>query len=174
MTRVCSVCEQVKDEKLFYRHLSIKPDGIRKQCNDCRKKYRKRAHIAKPEINRKQKNNWRFVNKDEVNNKAREYRKHNFKRFKGYKVKKEFGITLEEVNKMLKEQNYVCKICNKPETAIDPRTNKTKALSIDHNHKTGKIRGLLCWPCNTAIGKFLDSPDLLLKASQYVLKDGVI
>ena len=55
-----------------------------------------------------------------------------------------YGITAEQYNKMLAEQNGVCAICGRPP--------KTKRLHVDHDHKTGKIRALLCMMCNTKLG----------------------
>lgn len=57
------------------------------------------------------------------------------------------------------ENQTVCAICSKP--------SRTR-LHIDHNHKTGKYRGLLCSPCNIGLGHFKDSPSLLRKAIEYL------
>ena len=56
-----------------------------------------------------------------------------------------FNITIEEYDEMFDNQNGVCLMCGKPE-----RSNRH--LAIDHDHKTGKIRGLLCMACNTHLG----------------------
>lgn len=69
---------------------------------------------------------------------------------------------------MLKDQNGVCKICNKPETTVDKRNGKTIDLSIDHDHKTGVVRGLLCSKCNKGIGYFNDNPELIIVAANYI------
>lgn len=79
---------------------------------------------------------------------------------------KKFGISLEQYNQMHSEQNGVCKICKQPET--HKRNGVLKALAVDHCHKTGKVRGLLCCDCNTGIGKLKDSIDVLLSAVQYL------
>jgi hypothetical protein len=52
-----------------------------------------------------------------------------------------FGITVEEFESMAKAQGYRCLICRR----------RKRRLAIDHDHKTGKVRGLLCTPCNTAL-----------------------
>lgn len=75
--------------------------------------------------------------------------------------KRMYGISLEDYNKMLKNQNEVCAICSK--VCITGR-----ALAVDHCHKTGKIRGLLCAHCNTALGRFNDDPVMLEKAIKYL------
>lgn len=56
----------------------------------------------------------------------------------------------------------VCHICG----GVD----KDRNLAIDHCHQTGKMRGLLCMGCNTALGRFKDNPDLLRKAAEYIEK----
>ena len=84
----------------------------------------------------------------------------------GRNLKKKFGITLDEFNVMVKNQNGVYAICGKPENKTGCRG--TKNLSVDHNHETGKIRGLLCYKCNLGIGNFLENGKLLTKAINYL------
>lgn len=85
-------------------------------------------------------------------------------------LKRKYGLTREAYNKKLEAQNFVCKICGEKETAVDGRTNKSKLLAVDHNHKTGKIRDLLCWRCNTVIGKLNENLELLDKMKTYLMK----
>ena len=73
-----------------------------------------------------------------------------------------YGITLEEYNVMLKEQESCCKICGIHEKYCD------KALAVDHNHTTGSVRALLCQQCNTGLGQFRDRQEFLLKAVDYL------
>ena len=86
---------------------------------------------------------------------------------------KNFGITSVEYDEMLKEQGGVCWICQKP-----PKEGGRK-LAVDHLHskgekkrnpreKRGRIRGLLCWACNGAIGKFRDDVTKLRRAADYL------
>lgn len=77
-----------------------------------------------------------------------------------------FSISLEDYDRMLTAQGGVCAICKQPET--HKRNGKVKALAVDHDHRTGKIRGLLCADCNTGIGKLKDSIDVLTSAVQYL------
>lgn len=77
-----------------------------------------------------------------------------------------FGITLAEYGDMLLAQGGVCATCKKPETQT--RHGKVKALSVDHDHVTGKVRGLLCGHCNTALGKVGDNRDVLLAMISYL------
>lgn len=77
-------------------------------------------------------------------------------------LKIKFGVTPEQYDEVLKQQNFSCAICEKHTLEFEKR------LAIDHDHKTGKIRGLLCMFCNTALGKFNDDVSLLKKAINYL------
>ena len=80
-----------------------------------------------------------------------------------------YGITQEQYEDLLIDQLGVCAICKKREKSKDKRGN-TKLLFIDHCHTTGKIRGLLCHNCNTALGHFKDSEESLVSAIEYLRK----
>ena len=83
-------------------------------------------------------------------------------------LKRKFGITLEQYEDMLREQNGACAICCQPETAL--RKNRVLALAVDHNHRTGENRGLLCTACNIGIGSLAESPERLYAAIAYINK----
>jgi hypothetical protein len=59
---------------------------------------------------------------------------------------KTFGLTMEDYERLLTEQGGVCKLCGKPEGGT-----RAKRLAVDHDHDTGRIRGLLCRRCNTTL-----------------------
>lgn len=69
-------------------------------------------------------------------------------------------MTLEEYNSASDRQSGLCLICNKKEEG--------KRLNVDHSHKTGKVRGLLCGPCNRGLGDFKDNTEAMLKAIEYL------
>lgn len=77
-------------------------------------------------------------------------------------LQKKYGLSLEQYNQMLEGQGGVCAICHKPAT--------TKHLCVDHNHKTGKIRGLLCLACNYKIGMMHDDFVFMRNAVIYLEK----
>lgn len=81
-----------------------------------------------------------------------------------YYLKYKFGITEEQYETMLSKQNHCCAIC-KSSNSGDKRSSR---LSIDHCHKTGAIRGLLCSSCNKAIGLMKDSPEIFSAAIGYL------
>lgn len=75
---------------------------------------------------------------------------------------------IKEYEKLIAKQKNLCAICNNIETLIDYKTKQPRRLAVDHDHRTGKIRGLLCHHCNTAIGKFKDNENYLLAAANYL------
>lgn len=83
-------------------------------------------------------------------------------------LKYSFGIGLREYEEMLVSQNGKCDICKKRETA--KRVGKDIALSVDHCHETGDVRGLLCNACNKGLGHFNDDPIALTNAISYLSK----
>lgn len=87
---------------------------------------------------------------------------------KDKKLQRKHGITLADYNKMLADQNGVCAICKRPETAIDKRSGKPYVLAVDHCHRSNQIRGLLCTGCNTSIGLFRDDPNIIRAAAAYL------
>lgn len=99
---------------------------------------------------------------------SKEYRKNNEKKYyetyKNTRLKREYGISLIQYNEILKNQNNSCAICESTDTG----RKDSKSFAVDHCHKTGKIRGLLCMRCNTDIGKFRDDVNLLQKAIDYL------
>ena len=86
---------------------------------------------------------------------------------KHYNLKRNYGITLEDYNRMFEEQGGKCAICSAEDTG---GKHKDAAFHVDHCHDTGKVRGLLCNQCNLALGKFKDSKKLLQKALDYLKK----
>lgn len=97
---------------------------------------------------------------------AREYRKNNPDMMWEKELKKHFKIGIKDYTAMLESQNGVCAICKQPERILIK--GKLLRLSVDHCHKTGKIRGLLCSHCNHAIGKFEDNIVSLKAAIDYL------
>lgn len=85
-------------------------------------------------------------------------------------LKRRWGMTRAELKEMSAKQNDVCAICKKPETAVQASTQQVKHMAIDHCHKTGKIRELLCWNCNSCLGKVSDSVEVLQSMIDYLKK----
>ena len=78
-------------------------------------------------------------------------------------LRNKYEITVEQYDKMLEIQNNVCAICH-----VAP---KTKRLEVDHDHKTKRVRGLLCWWCNQKLVVSRHTPELLYSAIKYLVRD---
>jgi hypothetical protein len=74
-----------------------------------------------------------------------------------------YKIEVEDCHEMLDAQGWRCAICG---TEIDLKSSR-----IDHDHDTGAVRGLLCASCNTGIGLMKDSPEVLMRAAEYIRKN---
>lgn len=81
-------------------------------------------------------------------------------------LKRTYGVTLDWYREQQTKQGNTCAICGKPETTVI--NGKTVSLAVDHCHNTGKVRGLLCVPCNRGIGMLKHDRDLLQKAIAYL------
>lgn len=176
-TRVCENCgKEFEPSKNDVR--------IKFCCENCRTEYRKKTgymngyyRVNKSKWTEKQGTPEYKAHKNEMRNLRyatdKEYRDKILERRKEYNRRKpetklnsrmkKFGITWDEYQKMHDEQGGKCAICG---TEIgDAMGNR---LYVDHNHKTRKVRGLLCSDCNFGIGKFKDNTELLRKAIQYL------
>jgi len=83
-------------------------------------------------------------------------------------IKKKYNINQEEYEKIKKNQKGVCKICGSPRASIKRRNI---SFMIDHSHKHGHVRGLLCFSCNIGLGYFKDNIENLKNAIKYLEED---
>lgn len=143
----CTVCKELKSKDNF-RNDNRKLNGKRSNCRSCELKSDTRYKVN-PEKERNRTNLWRERNKDTLKSS-----------YKKWALKKNYGLSIEEYNSLLKLQNNCCAICNKKE--------QKKMLAVDHCHSTGKVRGLLCSKCNTAIGLVKENKETLNKMIAYL------
>jgi len=87
------------------------------------------------------------------------------------KLKRLYGITVDDYYAMLEQQGGGCAICEAkiPGMRHYKRNGRIEMFHVDHCHSTGKVRGLLCGACNRAIGYLRDDPILALRVSQYLI-----
>jgi hypothetical protein len=95
---------------------------------------------------------------------AKKYHQENPEKIIGYKLQRNYGITLEEYNRMLKQQRGRCAVCSSKKTNHRTRTR----FFVDHDHQTGKVRGLLCHKCNTGLGHFDHDLEKMAAAMAYI------
>ena len=108
---------------------------------------------------------WRVENKHRVLTTAKQWYASNPERILGYRLKKKYGISLQEFKDLVAKQNGVCLICN--------GDNSGKCLRVDHDHATGTVRGLLCDNCNIGLGHFKDNEEIMLSAITYLKRTSI-
>jgi len=138
-----------------------------------KREYNKQYYKNNREKIRTYKVQWRENNKEKIKKyqaewnklnteKVKKYNETNFFKKKNRDVKRKYGITIDQYRDMLSQQLSGCSICGKTIIEIG------KLLGVDHDHKTKKIRGLLCDKCNLGLGYFNDDIELLTKTIKYL------
>lgn len=139
-SKVCVKCATKKTLSDFHRQ--SRSGGWRSECKQCR------ARIAKT---------WRQDNPDKIrgyNSIAKESGK-----YRDWRLRKCYGLTLAEFEQLERIQGGRCAICG-----LIPQG----CLNVDHDHDTDEVRGLLCAPCNMAIGLLRDNPEIIKAAAEYL------
>ncbi len=154
--RLCSKCGGRFSLAHFTKHAGCR-DGLARRCNACA---------------RKQHAEWRERNQEHTLAAGRAAQQ------RGYwsdpekarlKLKKDrFGLTAEGWARMLVEQGHRCAICR---CEFENTFSSNQRACVDHCHSTGKIRGILCNACNTALGMLKDNPDIVDAASAYLRRN---
>ncbi|MBA3757125.1 MAG: endonuclease VII domain-containing protein [Nitrosomonas sp.] len=143
--RYCPGCDKLYPFSHFYKD-ARGINGLTRRCKDC--------HSSKSYVSRRKRPN--LVSERYVSRRK-------------WILLKKYNLTLEEFEILLNKQMRSCKICGK--NTEDWWTNKTNGgLHIDHHHECGRVRGLLCSGCNTAIGLMSEDPEILKKAIKYLKK----
>ena len=143
----CIRCNVPKPRDDFYdstRQKHLPPEARRKKrfCKDCEKIWRAARKDHENELRR-------------IRRKGKRGAEKRRKEWRQYWLKRNYGMSITDYEILWNAQNGVCAICKQPETAIDPHNpGNVRRLSVDHDHETGKVRGLLCQRCNVAIGKY--------------------
>jgi hypothetical protein len=131
----------------FYKN----KDGFKARCKSCLKVYDAKLYKKNPEL---------------LKARAQRYRKKNSAKVKNLALQWRYGISLDQYHEMLKAQNNCCAVCQ----TLKPGGNSKKYFYVDHSHKTGKVRGLLCYHCNLALGMLKDNPKAIDRLVEYVAR----
>lgn len=140
--RYCPDCDEERPLSEFYPDKRVK-DGLTRRC---------RTHHSRSSYESRQK---RLASPSQ----RREYNRR-------YWRARRYGLLPADFDALLAAQDGVCAICRQAET--DTWRGNVKDLAVDHDHETGRVRGLLCAQCNTALGKFRDDAELLRAAMSYL------
>lgn len=164
MRKQCKKCGELKELDEFYRASGTK-DGHRGECKACSSAASAARNSANPIPNRERARRWQRENPERYleNQRKRRQRPEVKLRERAGHLKRKYGITLADYERMLDEQGGCCAICRRP-----PREGST--LHVDHEHATERVRGLLCFTCNNALGDFEDDPAALRAALSYLAR----
>ena len=139
-TKTCNKCNKSRLLAEYGKNCKSK-DSRRSECNTCRRDYYQ-------------------ANKEKI--KARTKKAYTPEYGRQQKLKKNYGISIEDYNKMFSDQDGKCKIC------LTHQSKFKKPLFVDHCHRTGDVRGLLCHNCNIGISNFKDNLELFKSAMSYL------
>jgi hypothetical protein len=153
----CTRCRKTK-AVTSYTRLSGTSDGFREHCKQCAKQYNAAyfANLSEEEKQRRYQRDkeWKAANVERM-------------RISWHRAKlKKYGMTQQDYEQLLLAQNGVCAICRREERG--KVNGRTLPLSIDHDHTTGRVRGLLCGKCNTSLGGFEDNQTFIMSALTYL------
>lgn len=157
MEKQCHLCLQIKLTTDFHRCESSS-DGLQLVCKVCRRSQGKARYLLNKEKITAYTYKYRELNREKWLKYSAEYRKKNRLRIRVRAVLGKYKLTLEEYQRMFTEQKERCAICG----------IKDFSPKIDHNHKTGRVRGILCFNCNCALGAFKDDIVVLKSAIAYL------
>lgn len=151
--RTCTTCGEAKPLDEFARDAS-KKDGLRGKCRACQRAYWR---------------SWRAENAEKHRQTVRDYRQRNPRNPAEGRLRY-YGLTEERFIELIAEQGGRCPICL---IALDrAATSGPRVPCVDHDHETGKVRGVICRPCNTGLGMFRDEIPTLLRAADYLIGSG--
>ena len=163
---VCRVCKKTLTRGDFYKR-NDDPSGIRKECKTCVKEARKAFRkVDAYHISRQRRKAWALrkqehsVKRRAAHEKRKQEKPDQIRsRDRAQWLKKNYGITPEQYEQMFRSRDGLCAICAKP---------SSKRLFVDHDHKTNKVRELLCSKCNSGLGMFSDDRFNLSRAIDYL------
>jgi Recombination endonuclease VII len=165
----CKKCKESKTEDNYYPYNNGKASGIRKTCISCIKDYSKIFYKTPDQAKRISDYAKKYSKRLTANQiKTKNIRNAKFMASKRTPettkikhLKSNYGLTLDEYNKMLSDQNGVCFICKLV-------NSNGRSLSVDHCHTSGRVRKLLCSNCNFAVGHINEDPEIAKALCSYI------
>ena len=176
-------CDRHGDLTEDNTYQSIENSRVRIRCKECVHESRVTRYATTREKSILAATKWKKENRERVNKlvaqdkidhpeKYAKWRKNYYERNKvdinTRSICRYHGLDIPTYESMFEAQGHKCAICDKMETR--KMKGVIMRLCVDHDHKTGRIRGLLCHDCNSGLGKFHDSSDLLTLAAMYIME----
>ncbi len=161
-------CNQIQNKKYLERKLDnagrlISNEGD-KRCSKCKQvKAVTEFHIDRAANDGRRKHCKPCATQHSKNH--NQERPHIYKAIRRRALYARYGITADQYDQMLSQQGGGCAICG---ATSEQHERQARPLHIDHDHATGKVRGILCTGCNTGLGKFRDDPSLIQAAIDYL------
>lgn len=146
-TKTCKKCGVEKTVDEFYKNY-VSPKGVQYYTSHCKGCGRDDHKQKWESMSLEDKRKWN----------ARQNSKKDY--HKNYRLSSKYGLTLEQFDHMYDEQEGKCAVCS-----VEVPTNK---ICVDHNHKTGQVRRLLCHNCNVILGHAYEDPTILMKCVEYL------
>lgn len=139
----CRKCGEVKPLSEFHFCAANKTDGRKGRCKACAADAQRDRHARDPDRRR-----WTVV-------------------------LHRYGITKADFDALYDAQDGACALCGKTDGAAREAVGERYWLHIDHDHETGRVRGLLCFACNNGLG-FFSTPELLARADEYLRRTRLV
>lgn len=146
----CTKCNEIKPLTEFFkekRNTGDKGKGVASRCKVCQTAAKHQWYLDNP-------NYYKQYNKDY-------YKNHKWESRLG-----KYDMTVADYDALFAKQGFCCAICG---TTVNNQCGRD--FHVDHDHKTGKVRGLLCHGCNSGIGNLKDNPEIVKKALEYLLNN---
>lgn len=159
----CRICGAIQPLTEYHRATGMR-DGHRNECKTCFRAIARKRYLADPQKAKDAVKRWQSENPERLRAYQAEYRQRPERKraMRDLYYLRTHGISADEADEILERQNGRCAICCRP------ARERLGSMHLDHDHKTGRIRGFLCVDCNHGIGKLRDSPELLLRAVVYL------
>lgn len=160
-TKVCSVCRKEKDTCEFHKCHGYR-DGLQAACKVCKLAQNRRWRESNPEKVRTSKKGYRERNHDVLRENQRAYMESHKVEIaecrRRWNLSKRYGISMADFAEIIDRQGGGCAVCGR----------SGGRQCVDHDHKTGEVRGILCVRCNVAIGSLGDDVSGLMRAVRYL------
>lgn len=167
-------CTRCGKEKPLTRFYFVKARNLHmSRCKDCCADHQRAYHAKNKEVIVAKRRAYYAKNKTKISSRHKAWAKKNAVTIKDKRLQSIFGITLEDYERMVKDQHGKCAICGSKEAWPGELSKhfRPRTWCVDHNHRTLKVRGLLCNRCNTALGMVDDSIEVLSMAIEYLRKN---